>query len=721
MAEFSAFQFHSQPDAYVAALRTYRPGGAVPVLGPRLQAHDAVAALSTAEPTRPVAPPGAVLVSWPAGSKTAEAAQALADSVAGIAREHGSPADVGELSGNAEYVLLVALAEEIGERQILAIHDSLWKHRGSSAGGHLGFLVAADLADLSWLIAKGLALPHRVRPDESHLRIWPVVQKAPRRYGTGRWILQGDCKASTIRPALLDTYTSAVSVLAHGRDDVIHFNDTVICPVGARRLGPGTSAATHAPVCAFTGHCYRPEVANEDIVLSGHIRADVVFANSCMGMRVGDGLFPAEYLMPEGFIRGIAAAYLSTGQVISGQVKLNDIFHSALAAGCTLGQVATLLNDHLRHERVDLPYYSLVGLPWLQVGGGEHEQEPWRDYLFADGGDQESGGSVRASAVALAAEEAARTATHVVYLSGRGSAIVPGHVRETLNPRLVADLQGELHAMGRAMTNLEDVPFTGLKYSRQGNMLVNVRDQVTSLASSLRHAVLLGDVDRIRRRIAAIAIGVERAELTLAEALFERGQSLLHYNDVWGETLQTSSPVLTGTECAYCGRLLVRQRATHPIIGRIEREAVICPRCGMIRDTDAHSPVAEMSIDTPELWYRGSPSTVRLTFRVRGSGARRAKFAAGLFMAQAIKNAMSFPPPRMVEVAGDEPAVLQTEVVVPAEARMHQEYVRGLVVAEGTIAFVARPVWVRPPRQARPGDPVFVSSPAADNQEARTR
>jgi hypothetical protein len=55
-----------------------------------------------------------------------------------------------------------------------------------------------------------------------------------------------------------------------------------------------------------------------------------------------------------------------------------------------------------------------------------------------------------------------------------------------------------------------------------------------------------------------------------------------------------------------------------------------------------------------------------------------------------------FPPPRFVDVAADGSGQLAVSVEVPTGARMHQENIRGLVVAEGTIAFVTRPVWVRP-------------------------
>lgn len=695
MTTLSPFRFLPGLDDYLDALRTYLPGAEVPVLGDPGEPHEAVADISTAAMSRPVDQHGDVLVAWRTGSKAAEVGAALATCVGGSGVELTDPGDIGPASGDARYIVYIGLAEEIDERSLIRVHDSLWEHRSRGEGGHLGLVVGEDLDDLSWLIAKGLALPHRIRPAEEHVRIWPAVQKTPRRYGAGTWVLQEEARAERIRPLLLDSYTAAVSVIAHGRDDVVHFNDTVICPIGPIQIDVRSAAASHAPVCAFTGHCYRPEVSTEDVIKSGRIVADAVFTNSCMGMRVNEGLYPSDYLLPHGFVRGIAAAYLSTGQVINGLLKLNDVFHTACATGRSLGEAATLINDHLRYERVDLPYYSLLGLPWLTVAEAG-DDNPWQDYLVVEGKDRADSGGIRAAAVALAAEEARGSSAHVIQVSPRGAAVLKGAVTEQLDEEQVPALKASLQAMGRAMTSLEDVPFTGLKYSRQGNMLVNVRDQVASVAASLHGAALTGDVARIRRRISAIATGVERAELTLAEAVFERGvQSFQHYNDIWGETLELHAPVLTDEECPYCERLLVQQGATHPIIERIGRDARVCPRCGMIRDADSRSPVSDMVVETAELWHVGESPTIRLRFRVAGDAT---KVAAGVFMANAAKNGMAFPPPKFVDLDAQGWGELAVRIDVPEEARKHQEYVRGLVVAEGTIALMTRPVWVRPGR-----------------------
>jgi len=701
------FAFHPEPESYLKALTSWVPGAAVPVLGEPTAAAAAVAALGGAGP-RPVVPEhGEIAVFWPRGSGAGELGAALATAVEARGGEIADVDEIGPRSSGAEHVALVCLADELDERMLIRVHESLWREHGERRGGHFGLVVGDDLGSLSWIVAKGLALPHRSAPEQEHVRIWPAAQSIPRRYGRGQWLLRDDAGAKEIRPLLLERYSGAISFLAHGRDDVVHFNDTVVCPIGPRLIEPDSPAAAHAPVCAFTGHCYRPEVADAEIVLAGDIRADFVFANSCMGMRVNEGLYPREYLMPHGFVGGVAAAYLATGQVIVGLLKLNDLFHSALDAGLTVGQAASVVNDHLRYERVDLPYYTLLGLPWLSAAGVLPEPgEAWLEYRTELGDPQATGGGMRAAAVALAAAEGSDESPHVLFLSPRTAALLPDEVLARPSLGALPPLAARLRGIGRTLANLENVAFTGLRYSRQGNMLVNVRDQVASLAQALHHAALRGDVKRISRRIDAITRGMERAELALAEALFERGiQSFQHYNDIWGETLELHGAELTDRECAYCDRPLTRQAASHPILERIGRDSLICPRCGMISDRDALSPVSDLDLRTPEQWRCGEEREIRLSFTVRSGDSDReppSRVTAGVFIANAAKYGISFPAPRVVEVGPDGSGSLELSVLTPHGARTHQEYVRGFVVAEGTISFLARPVWIRPGSRSEP-------------------
>jgi hypothetical protein len=235
MTTLGPFRFYTARRDYLEALRSYRPGMGVPVLGAPGQAH---------EPRR---------------SRVRRIAGALVVSIDAATAELDDPRDIGPASTGADYVVMVGLADEVSERWMMLAHDALWQRHSGGTGGHLGVLVAANARDLSWLIAKGLAMVHRRLPAEEHVRIWPAVQGKPRRYGEGRWVLRDEANADRVGPVLTATHTGALSMIAHGRDDVIHLDDTVICSTAAQTIDADDPAASHAPVCAFTGQCYRPE------------------------------------------------------------------------------------------------------------------------------------------------------------------------------------------------------------------------------------------------------------------------------------------------------------------------------------------------------------------------------------------------------------------------------------------------------------------------------
>ncbi|WP_405015231.1 hypothetical protein [Kitasatospora sp. NBC_01539] len=702
-APFAVYEHVGQgadDDAYLHALAVPRNSGAqnrIPVLGPPTAAHHAVEAVSTPAPQRSPGQPGTVVVVSPPGSAVADIAAALAESVGG---RHVEPTDLGGIGracAGARHVALVALAGEIGERELAAAQDSLWQEFGGGDGGHLGLLTGVTRADVAWLIAKGLGLPHRSAPRDPALRVWSALESLERRVSS-RVLLAEDSRTSVLRPLLTEQRWRDLSLMTHGRDDAAIFNDMVVCAPGPLRLEPDDPERERAPACAFTGRCYRPGVEPDQVVKAELILADAVFANVCMSLRVSDGLFPARYLLPHGFVRGTAAGFIGSPMVVNGSAKLADVFHACSAGGLTLGETATVMNDHLRHERVDLPSFTMLGLPWARLA--DPDPAAWDAFaqLRAEAGTH--WGAARATALSLSAETRTGRAL-VLATSPRSAAALAAVPGATALPEVdaddVSDLSARARALGRSMTNLDDVPLLGLRYSRHGNVMNNVRAQVTSLATALSRAALAGDIDRLTRRLDTVVQAVERAELGLAEALAERGvNGIQTFNDIWGERFEYDEPELSGEDCPYCGRALVWQRATHSVFGRLRRTATICPRCVVVIDSDDASPVASARLACEESWSRDSSQEVTLTFRLGPGHAAGSTVAAAVFVAGAEKIGIGAAAVERIRPDATGTGRLTVKVAVGQEARLHQEYVRGLVIAEGTVVVVTRPVWVRP-------------------------
>ena len=691
---------HGDDDAYLHALAGVRSGTRLPVLGPVTAAHRVVESISTLTPQRPAGDPGEVVVVSPAGSGVADIAAALAESVGARHLRSADLGGIGPACAGARYVALVALAGEIGERELAAAQDGLWLACGEREGGHLGLLTGETRAEVAWLTAKGLGLPYRAVAADPALRVWSALESLERTVA-GPVVLAEEARASVLRPLLTERRWRDLSIMTHGRDDTAIFHDAVVCAPGPLRLEPGDPDLDRAPACAFTGRCYRPGVGPDEVIKAELILADAVFGNVCMSLRLADGLFPARYLLPHGFVRGGAAGYVGSPMVVNGSAKLADVFHACGAAGLTLGETVTVMNDHLRYERVDLPSFTLLGLPWARLG--EPDPAAWEAFAQLRPEAGMHWGAAKATALALAAE-AQSGRSLVLATSPRSAAAlaaVPGApAPAAFDAAAAPDLSARARALGRAMTNLDDVPHLGLRYSRHGNVMTNVRAQVTTLASGLSRAALAGDVGRLARRLATVAQSVERAELGLAEALAERGVNAIQtFNDMWGERFEYDEPELSGEDCPYCGRALVRQHATHSVFGRLRRTATVCPRCVVVIDADDASPVVSARIACDETWLRDSNQEVTLSFEL-GPQHKSPTVAVAVYVSGAEKIGLGTATVELVRLDADGSGRLTAKVSVTPEARLHQEYVRAIVVAEGAVLVVSRPVWVRPGRQA---------------------
>jgi hypothetical protein len=692
------FDLHTSPHEYVEALAGYRPGkGAVPVIARDPAVVERIAALHNPGTThRPVPDTSGTVVAYRAGSPLAPVARALAGVVDGVHRELADAGDVADILAEfpgTPYLLLLGLGNELSERDVLSVHDQLWAAVATGFRGSMGLVSAEHLEDVSWMIAKGLAFPHRRLPVHADVRVWSALDaaEAPTR---GRLLLGKDTSADTLIPLLRDGHQGLMSAFAHGRDDVLHMHDTVVCARHPEKItDPGADLSRH-PVCAFTGECFRYGVSAEQILRADQMQVDAVFANSCMSWRVGDGLFPYDYLLPTGFLRGAAAGYVGIPQLLRGVAKLNEFFHAASEAGASLGEATALVNDHLRYEQTEPPYFTLLGLPWVTLEPtGTRRSEPSGISVLA-GGDTMAGDAAAAAGTLRAGEQAGR-AVHVLQVSPRSAGRLFPH--ESLLQEETAADGHELEWLGIAVDSLADIPYLGFRYARHSEAVADLRDRVTSLATALHDGVSVGDLDGVRLGTEALRHSVDQAERTLATLLHERGTtSFLNFDDLWGEILERRPGQARDGGCPHCGRRLIRFTAVHPLLGRVQRETAECGRCSVISDLSPGSPLAGMEVRGVVTWYRGHKVAAELVLRPAPELDRPLRIWVGAHTENSVDTGLSFPGPRQILLAPGSDTVVPVEAEIGADAQTHQQYLRGFAVARGSVTWASKPVWVRP-------------------------
>jgi hypothetical protein len=697
---------------YLSRLAAYSGSGMVPVLGPRTPVMEAVEKLSSPEPQRPIARPGRMMVVHSRAPGLQALAEALASCMAGTACACEDAGQIGRLLSRypaCDYIVFLGVGEDVTADHLAQLHNQLWEMSAAGLGpAHLGVVTGRNIPELAWVIAKGLAFPWRNTAPSGHVRIWPAVQELRDRIGTGEWILGNRALSAETAPMLLGQHNGAVSFLGHGRDDVLHLHDTVICPGVRHSRNDLSLTQSRVPVCAFTGQCYRPDVASERIIRADEVCADVVLANSCLSWRAAGGLFMQDYLLAYAFMSGTAAAYVGSPTLLAGSALVNDLYHQALAQGRSVGQAVSLINDHLRGERTDPPYFTLLGLPWVTPGASA-DWPPAAKEKFISLHIQPELAQTRGrlASVGLASAALGRTghSARLVYVSDRTSSLIGTMAAAPDDVQTADGLGRELRGLGRAIVAIANTASLGFRYSRQNNLLVNLHDQISNLARVLTTAATSGEAEKVGRRVSSLREAVARAELTLAESFYERGTtSFASFVEMWGPLLEQVPFEASQEKCPYCSRLLLHRRAVHPLFDRVSRSCLECSRCGMVLDRDPHGPIESMELATEELWHHGQE--IRITLRITASRTldRNIQAYAAVHTEASSRNQIHFPPVQRVSLMPGLTTDVDVAVDLPATARMHQEFLRGLVVAEGTLNCACRPVWIRPAldRETRP-------------------
>jgi len=689
---------------WLAALRGFAEGADpdIPVLGAVDRERSALADRlhDFSAPRLPRAHGGQRIVATLAGSQVSWLGADLARALGALHVELDAPDRIGAALPTAPqgevHVCLVALTGDLAERDVVTLHDALWRTSGSGTRtcAHLGVLTAPTLEQLSWMIAKTLAWDWRIAAQAESLSVLAAASASTVDHAQA--LIKSESTYDTAGTRLLTEHIGTLTLLAHGRDDVIQMHDTVICANDGGRLEAVTEP--NLPACAYTGTCFRTDVTLERVVPAKRVLADFVFTNSCMGLRLTDGLFPERYLLAHGFQAGAAAAYLASATLVSGREKLNLLVERALSAGLSFGQVASLVDDHLRFEASDHPYFTLIGVPWLRLRGDIRPAET-TPYRFLDAtaiGTERAAPSARAHVLRGSAAEGGAPVFFVSQRSRAAAAAVAGGPPERIAPDDSFDLAAQVS--GTTITRLADLPLLGLRTSRLSNVMVALRDQVTSLARAHQEVLEGNRPGQAVRRMNTLDRAVSAAQQHVADTLFERGTtSAFEFEDLWSETLTQTAGSADGRKCPYCTSNTGTLESVHPVFPHIRRRSYVCERCTITEDFDARSQLASVTLDCVPYWPRGTAQDVRVEIACAADLPLEVEAVVGIHLKNGVRfGASGAQPERVTLKPGGTVSHATTIEVDPEPKSLHQHFLKAFVVVMGTVSFASRPIWFRP-------------------------
>ncbi|MGX5182932.1 hypothetical protein ACWKT5_08935 [Streptomyces avermitilis] len=654
MEQTGPFVVHTAADSYT---RDLRDPALVPMLGVDDSRLAALASLMGAPARRKDPDVSGTLVVAPAGSAATAVGRALADRFGGsfVTLSTGGLGRILDARLEATQVVFVALHDEIDLDVVTESLEAVSAYRHDGRHATIGFVIGPDLPELSWLLAKGLSCHLRKPPERSRLTVVPWLRQRAAASGIPAsdgadaapdWVIGDRASRAVLEPMLSEQYTGLVSFASAGREHALILSDTVICGDHAGHRGPSAHGAA-APSCAFSDRCFRDGIRARDVIKAARVQADIVFANSCMAWRPGTGLVAAEYQLAGAFQYGIPAAYIGAVHQMLPNLTINDLVGTAVAAGTDAGRTCAAVNDHLRDTGRELPYFAVLGLPWVTAGGGS---EPPSTTDAGPSADAHDG---------------------------------------------VRDVKPQLLQLGRTVRALSEFGPTGFM---PPDGIVAMEAEILELARTLKRTALGADpaekaVGPLRRLGSLIA----DAELSAVADFHEFGKmSHSALNEMWEGILDTSVRPIDDA-CPYCKGRLAELVARHPVYEQVGRRALICNVCGPTADSPLDPVIGEVLIECPSIWKRPGTVTVDVLMTPAASVSQEIIAAGAIHTSGAANFGMAFPDAQRIAIRPGSPTRMRVDATLSAEAFTHHEhFVRFVAVAEGLVHYASRPVAVAP-------------------------
>jgi hypothetical protein len=171
-----------------------------------------------------------------------------------------------------------------------------------------------------------------------------------------------DGEVSQVRPlaAMTSKQVDILTINAHGWDCMLHFADGVICGkqdgMVPEMAGPGIPSCFTSP-----GTCRRIDVKPADRIRFSSIRASIIYVNSCRSLRLNHPAEDNYWSLAMSALDGFACAYVSTPWMVVPSPSSPELFREELAAGASLGDAMSRVNQAIRMDGSAFGTFNLIG------------------------------------------------------------------------------------------------------------------------------------------------------------------------------------------------------------------------------------------------------------------------------------------------------------------------------------------------------------------------
>lgn len=167
-----------------------------------------------------------------------------------------------------------------------------------------------------------------------------------------------------IEEAICGKPLNVLSIIGHGRDDVIWLSDGCICgksKYNFDKTEKDESKKHCRPACSYVDECFKK---GGKIINSYNVNARHLFVNSCKGSKIEKSVFLEKYNTVFSFFEGHAISHMGCNSTIRGQEVSNFYYVAQLRAGIPLGVICENINKMYRSQGLALTeMFFLLGDP----------------------------------------------------------------------------------------------------------------------------------------------------------------------------------------------------------------------------------------------------------------------------------------------------------------------------------------------------------------------
>ncbi|WP_457786654.1 hypothetical protein [Geobacillus sp. Geo 8.1] len=620
---------------------------------------------------------------------------------------------------NSSSITIFGVPETLSTSAIKDITVSLSNHTEQSfwITKPFGLMTALTRDSLLYLIYKNLYYPKSLQGKTLYLNAFALNKK---HYSDNHAdvITRDECQIEQLEKMFIK-HRELTVFSGHGHEDCLFLGKLSIFPTSLRN---SSEQNPDIPLSA-----YARGVRDPDVIYTETFKTKYLFANTCCGLRISNGLFPNKYSVGLNFIEDSVAGYIST-YMVKDNSEHDPLLFSRLIKeeGMKLGEAVRIINNLLFKDTNDFPCYLLVGDPEGQLENTEFNSVSGTK-TYCEKNDenvlitaQSDGGYLIHIKLAHDDNKPSpheyRYEIKEIYFNGspikddiRYTFLENSFMLYSIRPmpagrvdvrlkrvkkEMIASSLFEIDQYSKRLEHLQVLKLFEQKYKGLSEDINNSIRAIGPLYKPSQYS--LRQAQKLNKLVTRIEDNYQRLQESIVKEYVNRvDKGSWAFTEVYSDDFLPISRQFLNCCCKTCGNQLLEKKIIHPVYRNLKRQLLICPRCGIIVDKPL-SPF-DISLSGSEKVRQGEQLTKIVTYKNQGNnvqlvtcglGVERTKLATYPFE---VRDAV-----QTKKVLPGETTTFNFEVKIPESCVAHSFYLKSFLLSNMEVACLHSMLFVLP-------------------------